>query len=239
MPWTRLPNPFKLERTTFVAKTPEGAARVLQNTDMQSTPGRLKRGRGYCRSDEVSGSASIITACGVFVRRDCRKVLVDASAAGTWRASGPTTIDTAVVGAGCIGPMPSQLDLDEGDGEWRYTEVPANAEKTTVIWPSGVAGRTYRVWAWGTWSQDAGAGYDTGPEGLKVGGLGLIAAPNTFQGEYYGSFMTYDGTNWTKTGAYGEVVCTADGDILGTFADWDGLYFDNKGSMGVWVNERA
>lgn len=58
-------------------------ARLLSHADL-SRPGMVARGLGTVRANFASGSSSQVTSCGVFTRRGGGKILVWATASGTW-----------------------------------------------------------------------------------------------------------------------------------------------------------
>ena len=233
MPIELIPIPARLNVSDHpmhlqVWETPE-----LKNADTMRMPGRLRRGRGYARSSEVSGSSETIIAAKTFRRRDCRKLLVDASAGGTWRASMSDAGN--LIGRPCVGPGPDYMDAGDADNQ-RVTTVPATAEGTTVIWADAQKGRKYRVWAMGRWRQDPDVVYEVGPQG----NFGFVDIPggNTFAGMRFGAFAVKEpGGNWVYAGKYKIVTASADGDLLGSFADADGAWGDNHGFLTVIVTE--
>lgn len=67
----------------------------------------VRRGQGQTRSSDVASSSSTIAGAAVFSMPDCRKVVVDSSLAGTWRASLGRHV---VQGDSCMGPAPDGMD---------------------------------------------------------------------------------------------------------------------------------
>lgn len=233
-----IPEPVALS-TGHAARLDPGEAALLRNVDLTGLPGIVRRGRGCCRVLEVAGSSTRIVAAAVVRRRDCRKMLLDYSSAGTLRAT--VSQGTPVVGAPCIGPVPVMMNIpdDIGDGRTQFTYVYATDNRDRVIFSGATPGRRYSVWAVGRWRQDPADNFDCGPEGCTTG-IGTIPNPagGLFAGQLFGAFMVKEpGGTWTKTGKYGTVTATAAGNIIGAFADWDGLYGDNLGYMSVFVLE--
>ena len=68
--------PSELDRSTAQEKLGPQQAAILQHVDLQTIPGRILRGAGCSRTDMTS-SSSTLTAAEVFIRNDCRRVVVD------------------------------------------------------------------------------------------------------------------------------------------------------------------
>lgn len=91
--------PTRIERSLALEAMPPDAAYVLQHADLKFLAGRVRRGGGYQRN-QITGSSDTITNCVAFVRRDCKRFLLDCSTAGTVRM---TPGDGSQQ---CAGPLP-------------------------------------------------------------------------------------------------------------------------------------
>ncbi|MCZ7646806.1 MAG: hypothetical protein M5U26_16215 [Planctomycetota bacterium] len=118
------------------------------------------------------------------------------------------------------------------------TLVLATSEANTVIFSGAENGKTYTISAAGIWAQDPDPQFDTGPEGLAS--FGTISG-GPFAGMFFGAFAAREpgSGSWQAIGASGSITATADGEILGSFADILGLYGDNNGAMFVTVSEEG
>ncbi|MCZ7649318.1 MAG: PKD domain-containing protein [Planctomycetota bacterium] len=118
------------------------------------------------------------------------------------------------------------------------TLVLATSEANTVIFSGAENGKTYTISAAGTWAQDPDPQFDTGPEGLAS--FGTISG-GPFAGMFFGTFAAQEpgSGSWQAIGASGSITATADGEILGSFADILGLYGDNNGALFVTVSEEG
>ncbi|MCZ7649492.1 MAG: PKD domain-containing protein [Planctomycetota bacterium] len=118
------------------------------------------------------------------------------------------------------------------------TLVLATSEANTVIFSGAENGKTYTISAAGIWAQDPDPQFDTGPEGLAS--FGTISG-GPFAGMFFGTFAAQEpgSGSWQAIGASGSITATADGEILGSFADILGLYGDNNGALFVTVSEEG
>ena len=111
----RIAPPARLDTNTKATALGPGLSEQLQNLDIRRFPGRTRRGPGMSRAVGVAGSSSTIVACGVFERRDCRKVLVDQSASGVVRAHVGTGY--GAITPPCVGPIPQSVEaVDDEHG---------------------------------------------------------------------------------------------------------------------------
>lgn len=117
MPLQHVNPPRRLDVTKTLAALLEDEAAQLERLDLSTRPGRVIRGPGLSRSDDVAASSSTIISAGVFNRRDCRKILVDQSAGGTLRAH---MASSRYATPPCVGPLPSERLVlpcpKDGDG---------------------------------------------------------------------------------------------------------------------------
>lgn len=91
--------PQKLDRTTAEDKlNAADTARVMQAIDPTYTPGRMRRAAGFKRTQaQVSGTIPL--GCGVFVKRDCGRIVMYANANGdVYSQPGDGSVD-------CSGPL--------------------------------------------------------------------------------------------------------------------------------------
>ncbi|MCZ7644342.1 MAG: hypothetical protein M5U26_03520 [Planctomycetota bacterium] len=189
----------------------------------------------------MDASAATLLSAGVFRRRDCRQVLVDASSAGVWRASYAGA--NAQAGGLCAGPLPNWADLPEADEGAQVTYVPATAERTKVIFEGAQAGKVYEVRARGLWTRDTFlGGFPVFPadETGEVGGATIGGADPYFPGVVYGVFCVIEPgapAAPIEVGSVRRVLVTADGDLIGVFADNAGAFWDNQGEVAVRVRE--
>lgn len=123
---------------------------------------------------------------------------------------------------------------DDTEGCRQITTVPATAEANHVIFSGAVNGESYDITAAGVWAQDPDPQYNTGPDGLASFG-NVFSGP--FTGILFGAFAVKEpgSSSWVFLGSSGSITATADGPILGSFADLPGLYGDNTGVMHVTV----
>lgn len=110
MPRLRLTPPFRLQRTSGPSALEDGEGRTLERLDLRTWPGRVRRGPGCVRAANVDKSASNIISAGLFVREDCRTVLVDHGAGGALRAH-LGAADTY----GCFGTPPASGAIAEDE----------------------------------------------------------------------------------------------------------------------------
>ena len=101
--------PYRLDVNKQLTALLNGEAKQLERLDLQGEAGRVRRGPGVSRGIQVSASASTIVSCGVFVRPDCRRVLVDQSASGVLRAHFGTGLQPR-----CAGPLPIETGYESG-----------------------------------------------------------------------------------------------------------------------------
>ena len=235
-----IPAPASLERTTYPTILGGGVAQDLGHIDTIRQRGEAHRGRGIARSRDASVSSTTITSAGVLVRRDCQRVLIDASLGGVWRAhfGGEGKRGST---ARCVGVLPDHQDL-EADPEAtvleRVTTVRAIDKHNTIIWPNAVAGRVYEVTAQGLWSSNPALWGYWGPDGDKNQSLGIIGAGETFETLLLMRMAVKDAAGlWTVVDRHGLVLCTQNGNLLGSATDYDALYGDNAGSVEVKVRE--
>ncbi len=74
--------PVRLDRNTAEDKIDStNTARVLQAIDPLFAPGRLRRAAGLKRT-QGQASAGTVMGCGVFVQRDCGRVVMYSNAVG-------------------------------------------------------------------------------------------------------------------------------------------------------------
>ena len=164
------------------------------------------------------------------MRSDCRRITVDASAAGTWRA-------TPGMGRGgnpCVGPTADYTDLQARDGDV-ITYLNAATDKTGIIYTSATSGRVYEVYASGRWQQDSTDDkYMCGPTGT---GTLIVDAGQAFDGISYGRFCIKEpgSSSWVGADSFYTVRATASGNILGSFADNLGAWGNNAGYMTILV----
>lgn len=221
--------PVEFNRTIASEKLDFDQAAMLQHIDLLTSPGRVIRGKGASRAD-YEPSASTITAAEVFVRNDCRRIVVDSSLAGTWRANP----GRAFGGQPCLGPAPEIVDLEPQDGD-TITNLSATSVGTQII-AAVTSGRTYEVYAVGRWQIDPNDTFLTGPEGL--GALDIIAdIGQPFDGFSYSRFCIKEpgSSFWVGSDGYSIIQVTADGNLLGSMADKIGLFGNNLGYMTVLV----
>lgn len=239
-----IPAPASLERTTYPTILGGGVAQDLGHIDTIRQRGEAHRGRGIARSRDASVSSTTISSAGVLVRRDCQRVLIDASLGGVWRAHFGGEGKRGAT-ARCVGVLPDHQDLEvdpeaqggNGAGE-RVTTVRAIDKHNTVIWPNAVAGRVYEVTAQGLWSSNPALWGYWGPDGDFNQSGGIIGVGETFETLLLMRMAVRDaGGFWTVVDRRGHVLCQQDGDLIGSATDYDALYGDNAGSVEVKVRE--
>ena len=114
--------PSELNRNLSPDKLSPTQARILQNCDLTTFPGRLRRCRGYVTT-QVTGAGATVRSCFVAERRDGKLILLDANTAGLIRA---TYGDGTVIGTG---PLPTQNPFpDDEDRGMDWVDV------TTWAW---------------------------------------------------------------------------------------------------------
>jgi len=238
-----IPAPSALERTIYPTILSGGLAADLAHVDITTKPLQVRRGKGVAPCRDVAVSSSQITSCGTFRRRECQYVLVDASEAGTWRATwgGENKRGTPIR---CVGPLPDFQDLpvdEEAEANGKatvQTYVRAVDKQNTVIYPDAVAGRVYEVTARGLWSSNPAIWGYWGPDGDFNQPGGIVGVGETFEGLLLMRMAVKDAAGvWTYVDRGGQVLCTQDGDLIGTCTDYDGLYADNGGGLHVTVRE--
>lgn len=246
-----LPNPFALDTTTDPLSVGSIKATDLQFADTQTRQGRIMRGRGMARCVDVAGNASTVVACGVFIRKDCRRVLLSQDAAGVVTLSmGP---GTGIAGFPCAGPLSewSDLELEIGD-QLVYVKPDVSPESAPSSLSSVpvVSGHTYQIDTQGTWWHGNGIGR-IDADGTLFFGTGPDAGP--FAGTRYGKLFVHDPGNttdlglagaWTAIGKNGSIKVTGTGNLLLCFSDQGGsfpsygyYYTDNYGVMAARVRD--
>ncbi|MBE7465400.1 MAG: hypothetical protein HS116_18135 [Planctomycetes bacterium] len=113
--------------------------------------------------------------------------------------------------------------------------VPATSMGGSEIFANAVAGTSYTITASGIWAQDPDPSFNTGPNGFT--GFGPIGG-GEFAGMLFGTFAVREpgSSTWIAVGAGGTVTATADGPLVGAFADIAFAYNDNNGAMFVTVS---
>ncbi|MBE7463116.1 MAG: hypothetical protein HS116_06410 [Planctomycetes bacterium] len=113
--------------------------------------------------------------------------------------------------------------------------VPATSMGGAEIFANAVAGTSYTITASGIWAQDPDPSFNTGPNGFT--GFGTIGG-GEFAGMLFGTFAVREpgSSAWMAVGAGGTVTATADGPMVGVFADIAFAYNDNNGAMFVTVS---
>lgn len=246
-----LPNPFALDTTTDALSVATIKATDLQFADTQTRQGRIMRGRGMARCIDVAGNSNTVVACGVFIRKDCRRVLLSQDTSGVVTLSmGP---GIGIAGFPCAGPLPEWNDLELEDGDQLlYIDPTVSPESAPARLASAsvTSGKTYQIdcigqWApqntVGWWSDADGATWQSGPN----------AGP--FSGGHYGEVYAHEPGNtqglgnsaaWNLIGRSGTIKATATGNLLFAFADqggsfpWYGFYYaDNVGVMAARVRD--
>lgn len=239
-----IPAPASLERTTYPTIVGGDVAQDLGHIDVCRQRGEAIRGKGLARSRDASVSSTTITSAGVLVRRECQRVLIDASLDGTWRAHFGGEGKRGAT-AKCVGVLPDHQDfeanpeLQGGNGApERVTTVRAVDKHNTVIWPNAVAGRVYEVTAQGLWSSNPAIWGYWGPDGDFNQSGGIVGVGETFEGLLLMRMAVKDAAGlWTIVDRHGLVLCTQNGNLIGSATDYDALYGDNGGSVEVKVRE--
>ena len=112
MPLYRVPIPAGLERKDASTALPPDRAAVLQRMDLIRWPGRARRGPGQSRA-QITPSTSTLIGGVVLRARNCNRVVVDGSTAGTWRAT--SGLGGTLTGIPCAGPLPEANDGAESE----------------------------------------------------------------------------------------------------------------------------
>lgn len=238
MPVLILQKPFALDTTTHPVRVADTRATRLDFADMATRVGRVIRGRGWARTDDVSGDAYDVIACAGVGRRDCRLSVLAQNTNGTLYAHNAPGIGSA--GRSCSGPIPAWNDPQVADGatiSWVAADNDPNLTGGTTIFALAVSGRTYRIEAYGVWGQDPSAAYRCGPSGSTVltGPIsGGVFAGNVAWGQFW---IKNPAGTWVYNGPAKEHLATASGTFFGAFGDENGLYGDNVGNMMVAVWE--
>ena len=239
-----LPNPFSLDTTTHPLQLQPIKAMQLQRTDTQSLQGRISRGRGMARCDAVTPNTTTVVACGVFVRKDCRRVLLAQDTAGTVTLHMGSGL--GIPGFPCAGPLPSWQDMGLLPGDYLvYIDARTAYDSASAATAPVVIGHTYDIECAGLWGRDtAGSIYDTGPDGENDGG-GIFLAP--FNGLKYGRVAAHEPGNanaitvaagWRDIGAHNTITASATGNMRLVFTDLNvSAYDNNSGYMAARVRD--
>ena len=238
-----LPNPFSLDTTTDPLSLQPIKATDLQFADTQTRQGRVMRGRGMSRCKDIAGNASTAIACGVFTRKDCRRVVLVQYATGAVELEMGSPI--GIAGFPCAGPLPEWQDLELEPGDqmvYINAQTPYNSASAVTV--SVASGHTYQVDCVGIWGRDAPGTYDCDANGEADGGA-IFLAP--FLGSNYGVVFAREPGNansielaagWKSIGKSGTVFATATGNMKLVFADInDTAYSNNSGYMAARVRD--
>ena len=239
-----LPNPYSLNTNTHPLHLQPIQAVTLQRADTQTRQGRIIRGRGMARFDTVTPNASTIVACGVFMRKDCRHVVLAQTAAGAIELHMGSGL--GIPGYPCAGPLPTWNDIELEPGDYMvYVNATVAYNSASAATAPVVSGHTYDVACKGIWGRDAvGSIYDTNADGESDGGAIFL---DPFNGYKYGQVGLREPGNassievaagWRVIGAHGTITATATGNMLIVFCDInDGAYSNNSGYMAVRVRD--
>jgi len=234
-----LPNPFSLDTTAHPLQLQPIKATQLQRADTQTRQGRIIRGRGMARCEDIPGSTNTIIACGVFVRKDCRRVVLTQDSSGTVEIRLGAT--EGIVGFPCAGPLPAWQDFDVEPGDQLvYINLLSDSNPMFSDWTkatkiTAISGHTYKIDCVGRWSADGITYYN-------ADGWTSNCLDGVFVGTPYGKVWAHDPgstgdlTNiaaWTSIGKNGTITATASGNMWLLFADNIGAYADNVGYMAA------
>ena len=233
-----IPIPAGLDTTTDPQQLPPSRAPTLTRILLGQPGGRMVRGRGQAATRDIPLSASNISRAFVTNQRNCGKFVLDYSEAGTLRLIMGET-NRLILKPQCAGPLPNQAALDDAaQDEGSAVYVPANAEITTVIFRDAKAGKTYEVRAKGLWTRDPDWTLYGGDQDGEFSGATFSSSPfanNTLRGLFH--VKEPGSATPIAVGAFGRVTVTANGNLIGTFADNAGAFGDNEGSVAVSVRE--
>jgi len=204
------------------------------------------------RCDDITGNSSTVISCGVFVRRDCRRVVLYQDTAGTVTLSLGAT--GGIAGFPCAGPIPSWQDFEIEPGDQLvYVQAWTPYNSADCAYAVVEEGHTYQFDCFGIWARDPDNQYKTDADG-EDGSLHGSVLQGPFQTWNYGLVVGRDPGNansietqagWMQIGKSNKITASADGNFKIAFCDDnnpptppDGYYYENNvGYMAVRVRD--
>lgn len=184
--------PQRLSRQPDTGLAPSEAPQ-LQRIELRQWVGRVRRGPGHSKAQDVTGSTLTVLGCGAWQQRGCRRWLVAGDGSNVKAHPG---VQRYTAGAtqtpiypNCSGPLPEANDNTGGGGEFDG----GGGEDGNGVPPAGAPG------GWGGWP--GGGGPQFGPSG----GTSCIAP---FTGMYGDEPTLAEAQAKYAVGTVMEQVCT-------------------------------